>query len=1049
MKKLVVLYLFVFAVVLSVKATHIVGGEISYEHISGNQYRITLKVYRDCLNGLAAFDDPASVGIFTTSGNLVQEVLISSPSVTNLPIVVTNPCLQVPPVICTEEAIYQKIVTIPSIPSGGLDLVYQRCCRNSIIQNINTPQDMGSTYITHIPDPQLAVNNTSAHFINVPPLVLCNGDNFVFDHSAYDADGDVLVYEMCTPFHGANSVDPMPQPPNGGPYTNITWSSGYGVNNQINGTQNLQIDPNTGELTCTPTTNGVYVVGICVKEYRNGQLINTTLRDFQFTVVTCSSTVISAVPSQTILCDGYTMEFQNNSVNGTFWFWDFGVPGIDSDTSILEEPTYTYPDTGNYEVMLIANPGWPCADTSTAVYSVQYPIQGSVDAVAGQCFEGNSFDFAINGNFTNGATFDWDFGGASNPMASVAQNPTNVEYLSAGTYTVTSTVNDRGCSRDFTQQVEVYAMPNLSIEDVSNCNGLTVTAVNNSQNTDYYHWDFGDASITSDTSNVATPTYTYDSEGVYTVELIGSTDHCVDTTTAEYTVKLPMNLSISTPQPIQCKIGNSYDFMLSGHYSNTATFNWSFGSSTIGGNTSDENPVGVQYTIGGVHFISVTVIDDGCQSDATIEINVINEPIASFESVDTCESLTANAVNHSFNASSYHWDFGVLSSSTDTSNLENTQFTYPTSDTYDVMLIAYNDHCSDTAYGTFKVKAPINPNFSFNLNPQCITTNSFDFTLSGEYTAGATFDWDFGGASLPLTATDENPSGVVYSAPGIYEVQVTVTDEGCSASYTDSAKVFPSPDIEFSISDTSGCMPLEVQFTNESIAWGDVDYSWDFGDGTTSTEENPKHTYLSDGVYDVKFSLTTNQGCLATLNLTNFEAITVHPRPVAGFSVTPQELTVYYPDVEITDLSSGVITTQYYTIEGNIINDESFTYTTQGMGEIDILLTVINSFGCEDTALHTVYVEPTTQLYIPNSFSPNGDGVNDEFKPIGFGVDKYHLYIFDRWGKIAFETTDINKGWDGTRNGKKVPQDVYIWKVTYRDFKKRPIEKIGHITLYR
>ncbi len=1182
-----------------------------YESLGGNQYKIILKVYRDCLNGVAPFDNPASIGVFNSSGALIDEILISNPSVTNLPIIVTNPCLQIPPVICTEEGIYEKIVTL-NIPNGGLDLVYQRCCRNNIIQNIVTPQDMGSTWVSHIPSPSLAVNNNSAHFINVPPLLLCNEDNLVFDHSAIDPDGDVLVYEMCTPLHGADNINPMPQPPNGGPYVNINWSGGYGVNSQITGTTNLQINATTGELICTPTTNGVFVVGICVKEYRNGVLINTTLRDFQFTVVSCSSNIISAVPDQTVLCDGYTMEFENNSTNSTFYFWDFGDNSTLSDTSLLIEPSYTYPDTGNYEVTLIANPGWPCADTSTATYTVQFPIQATISPVTGQCLDGNNFDFSINGNFTTDVDFNWSFGASSTPLSSTVQNPNGITYGNNGVYAVVSSVSDRGCQKDFTQQVEVYEEPVANIIDLDVCESLTVQALNSSTSATSYFWNFGDGTTLADTSLLDNPSYTYPSTGSYTVELIANNLHCSDTTTAIYKVKAPMNPVVAINDPFQCLTGNSYDFGLSGDYTNGANFTWSFGSPTTAatGSESIESPQDVTYLVVGEHIVSITIVDEGCTRVTTVLVDVKEEPIASFLDVDTCESLTVNTTNQTILANSYEWDFGNGTNSTlefpsatylvngtypvtliasndfcsdtthgffkvkepmhptvltndpfqcltgnsynfdltgnytnsavftwsfgsptnsplgsesiespqnieylvigehivelliedegctkdttilvdvkeepiasfldvDTcesltvnatnlstiansyewnfgngtnSTLESPSATYLVNGTYPVTLIAYNDFCSDTTQGIFKVKDSIKPIFTMNLNPQCITSNSFDFSLSGNYTSGATFDWDFAGPSLPLTSVDENPLGVVYDSEGYYPVVVSVTDEGCTVLYKDTAKVFPSPTIGFEILDTVGCMPLLVRFRDTSIAWGNVDYSWTFGDGNTSIDQNPNHVYTNTGLYDVSFSLTTNEGCLETLTATKLNAIFVAPRPVADFSFTPENTTIYFPEIEITDLSQGEVSSQYYSIEGNTINGTDVTYSLDSMGVIPIHQTIVNSYGCEDTITKYVNVKPDDVLYVPNTFSPNNDGINDYFFPVAYGLRKYDFYVFNRWGDIIYEGNNSSLGWDGTENGKLVQNGVFVWKIKFRNHKNKSDIKVGHVTVYR
>jgi len=1045
-KKWILTYLFVFLAIASSYATHIVGGELYYESLGGNQYKIILKVYRDCLNGVALFDNPASIGVFNSSGALIDDIRISNPTVSNLPIIVTNPCLQVPPVICTEEGVYEKIVTL-NIPNGGLDLVYQRCCRNNIIQNIVTPQDMGSTWVSHIPSPSQATDNNSAHFINVPPLLLCNEDVLVFDHSAIDPDGDVLVYEMCTPLHGADNINPRPQPPNGGPYVDIAWSGGYGVNNQITGTTNLQINSSTGELRCTPTTNGVFVVGICVKEYRNGVLINTTLRDFQFTVVSCSSNIISAVPDQTVLCDGYTMEFENNSTNSTFYYWNFGDNTTLSDTSLLIEPSYTYPDTGNYEVTLIANPGWPCADTSMAIYTVQFPIQATISPVVGQCLDGNNFDFSINGNFTTDVDFSWNFGGNSVPLNSAVQNPSGIVYNTNGVYSIVSSVSDRGCQKDFTQQVEVYEEPVATIIDLDICESLTVQTVNSSTSSNTYFWNFGDGTTLADTSLLSTPSYTYPATGSYPVTLIANNLHCSDTATAIYKVKAPMNPVVTINEPFQCLTGNSYNFGLTGDYTNGASFTWGFGSptNTALGSENLESPQNVEYLVIGEHIVSITIEDEGCSRVTTVLVDVKEEPIASFLDVDTCESLTVNITNQSTIANAYEWDFGNGTNST----LESPTVTYSANGIYPVTLIANNDFCSDTTEGVFKVKDSIKPVFTMNLNPQCITSNAFDFSLSGNYTSSASFDWDFAGPSLPLTSVEENPSGVVYSLEGYYAVVVAVTDEGCTQSYTDTAKVFPSPSIGFEILDTVGCMPLFVRFRDTSIAWGGVEYSWTFGDGTTSEEQNPNHIYTSTGLYDVSFSLTTTEGCFVTLTETQLQAIFVAPRPVADFSVTPQNTTIYFPEIDLTDLSQGEVANQYYTIEGNTINGANAFYSLAGMGKIPIQQTITNSYGCEDTITKYVNVKPDDVLYVPNTFSPNNDGINDYFKPIAYGLKKFDFYIFNRWGDIIYEGNDSSLGWDGTENGKLVQDGAFLWKIKFRNHKNKSDIKVGHVIVYK
>ncbi|UPT68496.1 MAG: hypothetical protein M0D57_07660 [Sphingobacteriales bacterium JAD_PAG50586_3] len=163
---------------LQVKATHIIGGELYYECLGNNEYRVILKLYRDCFNGVPDFDNPAPIGIYTSSGILVdmnpniagpQPLYMFDPVVTNLPPVIANPCLVAPPNICVEEGVYEAIVTLPPI-NGGYTLVYQRCCRNNTILNIVSPGDVGATYTAFIPGPGTFTCNTSPHYTNFPLL---------------------------------------------------------------------------------------------------------------------------------------------------------------------------------------------------------------------------------------------------------------------------------------------------------------------------------------------------------------------------------------------------------------------------------------------------------------------------------------------------------------------------------------------------------------------------------------------------------------------------------------------------------------------------------------------------------------------------------------------------------------------------------------------------------------------------------------------------------------------------------------------------------------
>lgn len=510
---------------LEVKATHIVGGEIYYDCLGNDNYRITLKVYRDCsannTNG-TPFDNPAPIAIYR-GGLLVNTLSVPLQGVVNVPIVINDPCLQPPANICVEQGTYIATVTLPP-HMDGYDIVYQRCCRNPSIVNIVNGQDYGATYVSRIPGSAIAICNSSPRFTSLPPLVICANSNFSFNHSATDPDGDVLEYSFYTPFHGGDVFNPAPNPPMPPPFTNVIWSGGNSQAVQIVGTPNLTVNLNTGLFSGSPTMLGLHVYGIRVREYRAGVLISESFRDFQTTITNCPSIVVSSIPNQTLFCQGPTVTPGNGSLNASSYHWDFGVNGILNDTSNLFAPSYTYPDTGTYVITLIANPGFSCADTAYQTYQVHYPLNPSFPVQDPQCVSGNSFDFDLSGNFTNNASIQWTFGPFANPSTSTLEDPQNIVYSDSGHYTVAVTVSEFNCTADFTSQVVVYPLPTIDFTypPQDGCAPYTLQFTDGSFSWApiAYLWDFGDGTF----STQQHPTHTYPNPGTYSVQLTIAVD---------------------------------------------------------------------------------------------------------------------------------------------------------------------------------------------------------------------------------------------------------------------------------------------------------------------------------------------------------------------------------------------------------------------------------------------------------------------------------------------------------------------------------------------
>lgn len=542
----------VFCLVLNYsKATHIVGGEIYYDNLGNNDYKIHMKVYRDCFNGIPPLDNPAFVTIYDASKNVVMTINMPLLSSKNVPPSINSSCIQAPNNVCVQEGIYEYTVNLPP-KAGGYYIVYQRCCRNGTILNLVNPGNVGSTYWDHIPGPEVVAVNNCPRFNKFPPIFICNGIPIKFDHAATDPDGDSLVYTLCTPFNGLDGCCPLipSSPPSSGssscpvppatcpsvntppPYVSVPFITGYNAGYPLASSPVININSKTGFLNGVPNINGQWVVGVCVEEWRNGVLIGTHHRDFQFNVVSCIVNVVSAIQDQTQKCSGLNVTFNNLSVGGTGFYWNFGDPTTLGDTSNLVTPNYTYPDTGKYTVTLIANPGSPCADTSTKTFYVYPFFAPTFTAPPGQCIAGNSFSFSAAGQYAGYTNFNWTFGSSATPTAGTGNPKTNVVYNSPGTFPVILVAVQNPCTVTIVDSVTVYSIPQASFSSlpISACDPALVNLINLSESNApaNYLWTLSNGM----TSTAKNPSFVITPSGVYNLTLaLTTTLGCVSTST--------------------------------------------------------------------------------------------------------------------------------------------------------------------------------------------------------------------------------------------------------------------------------------------------------------------------------------------------------------------------------------------------------------------------------------------------------------------------------------------------------------------------------------
>ena len=790
MKKIILLLLVLVAAPV-LRASHIVGGDIYYDYLGNNQYRFYITVYRDCNSTGAQYDNPLPLAVYLQNGNIpIQQVAVPLPAVVQLPVVFNNPCVVPPNNICVQRAIYTVILTLPPT-NGGYTIVYQRCCRGPNITNLVSPDDTGLTLVATIPGLETGNwQNSSPRFTNYPPLLLCNNDQLVFDHSATDPDGDQLIYSLVTPFSGATDFNPAPNPPPPPPYFPVNWAGGFSMVNPLGPGASISIDPNTGLLIADPQMIGLFVVGVRVQEFRNGVLIGQTIRDFLFKVFNCQITMQAILPEQEDLpnfesyCQGLTVPFVNNSYGGTNYQWDFGVPGITTDVSTQFAPTYTYPAPGNYQAMLVVNPGWPCTDTAYMDIIVNNEFDVSFTSNDSLCILNNSFNFVGQSNGPVGSTYTWEFGPNASIPTATGLTVNGVSFNTTGLIPVTLNGENGECEASFTDQIYIYPEPiaGIILPTGYECEGLTLPFGNSSQNTNTYLWDFGVAGTDTDVSAVQTPQFTFPAGGTYTVTLIaGTSASCFDTTYQEVTVNELLTVSFTHDDSL-CVTNNNFNFDGTVTGPSNVSYIWNFGPNANPSSATTLDVSGVNFNSFGTFPVTLTASFDNCVESASSTVFIFREPDIDFrvEPGPRCAPALVEFTDLSLSDSPliYSWNFGDGG----TSNEADPSHLFSNPGSYSVSLgIISTFGCVDTLFMMQQDAVTIHPSpvSDFSVDPEYTDICHADITFSDQSIGAASLFYWFDDS----TRFEDNASPVhvhTYQTSGWHRpMQIATNQFGC------------------------------------------------------------------------------------------------------------------------------------------------------------------------------------------------------------------------------------------------------------------------------
>jgi gliding motility-associated-like protein len=634
-------------------AAHIIGGEITYVCNGNGSYKFTMKIYRDCNGGGAPYDSgpgapfPGTVTVYEGDSNVpFTTIQLSAPAITNILPNLSNPCLIAPPNVCVEEGIYIFNLNLPA-SSESYHIIYQRCCRNNTISNLINPGETGATYWMELTAKAQQVCNNSPTFNDFPPIVICAGEPINYDHSANDVEGDQLVYELCAPFRGGgtdqnnptapNGVAPDPDMPPG--YSPVTFVGPiYSWANPLIGDPPLTINSSTGFISGVPTVQGQFVVGVCVSEYRNNDLLSITRRDFQFNVAECDPTVVADIEEDEVVnqqgqqlfvvnaCGNY-VEFTNQSFQAQFinsFRWEFDINGtietINDWNAAVEFPT---PDV--YFGQLILNPGTSCGDTAHIQVNVFPSIVSDFQFAYDTCVAGPvSFtDLSYTGAGADSiSTWEWNFGDG---IFSPEQDPEHI-YQLPGNIPVTLRVEDvNGCIATKTRTVPYFPVPQFLVvapSEYIGCQPASIFFQNLSFPVDSNYtvnWDFGDGT----TGIGISPTHVYNDLGVFTVslEIISPLGCQTDTIWPDLITVLPSPVAGFSFSPLQpSNLAPTVQF--SDESVDAVKWKWSFGGS---GTSVEQDPVYTFPDTGMQVIRQVVFHESGCPDTALQLLDVIPE----------------------------------------------------------------------------------------------------------------------------------------------------------------------------------------------------------------------------------------------------------------------------------------------------------------------------------------------------------------------------------------------------------------------------------------
>lgn len=826
-------------------------------------------------------------------------------------------------------------------------------------------------------------------------------------------------------------------------------------------TKQWQFGDNTSTVTLSPPIHTYSVEGLytstltaisdkgCVKTYTDDVFIHP------YPTATLFPINNACVNSQALINVNASITY-GSIQSHTLSFGDGAQITSTAALAYIAPHTYTAYNVNNYNITLSTKSDFGCAKNfTTSIIIYPRPFVSFTDSSI--CF-GDSTKFVSTSTIPSGYSISgltWSFGEG---VSSSTLNPAKHKYASPGTYFVTLTANNfinpgLTCSASLQRSITIRPLPTPIFTANTVCYGTSTTFTNStpgSGNT----WQWTLLSNPLVTSPFYTLSFPFPAPGVYTVNLRAKNSFgCIKDTTRSITVLTPPTSSFTANEVClgNPTLFNNLSTPGEGSLSQlTYTWNVQNGVPPI-----TDPPFTYTYNTAGSHIVTlITKNSVGCTNAFTSTVMVNYLPDVYFFANEVCLNVPTQFTNATTipSGSNVAWNWNFDNNSVwDDQSFEPTH-TYTSSGVFTCLLQAESDKgCTSTKALPVYVRENPTADFSYPLKP-CLN-DPIQFTNLSTSPNGTitSYSWDFTSDGT-IDNTTPNPNNV-YTVGGVIHTKLSVkTNYGCVSDITKTLYLNPKPKAVFNAESTSGCPTMCTKFISLStIASGSiVSTEWDFGDGDVpSIGTTPVHCFNTGG-YNVSIKLTSDSGCVTTYMAPAY--INVYTNPTAGFDVFPSELDEDEPNFSVISNSPDAATVRYLVSDGTTFNTFNFEHTIKNLDtrlKPMVVQVVKNQHGCVDTTYKVLDLKPSFNIYFPDVFTPNGDGLNDVFQAKGIGILQFHMRIYDRWGHMVFESNDFNDSWDGRTKGgdKPIKQDVYVWKADVMDIFGKTHRYYGHVTM--